>query len=266
VAPVPSVPMDDSRAAAAAPPHTAWQRRPAWLVPGGLLLILAVLTVNVLAGGPLVGVDRRIRAAVQAQAASATWRWVGDSWHAPARMLVELGNNQVAVPVLALSALIVAARHRSLRPLLAAAAGVVLLLATVIPAKILIGRPGPGQAVIAPGSMGVFPSGHTTTAGVCLMLAAALLAPDLPAGVRRAAAAAVAALCFLVGLALIWCDFHWFTDVLAGWALAALIVMAAGRLTRPGLARRGGNSGSGSAVGAGVTAVNREQADDSARA
>jgi len=71
-------------------------------------------------------------------------------------------------------------------------------------------------------------------------------------------------LCFLVGLALVWCDFHWFTDVVAGWALAALIVMAALRLARP--AGRDGNSGSGRAVGGGVTAVNRGQADDSARA
>jgi membrane-associated phospholipid phosphatase len=257
--------MDDSRAATAAPLRAA-RRRPAWLVPGGLLLVLVLLTVNVLADGPLVGVDRRIRAAVQAQAASATWRWVGDSWHAPARLLVQLGNNQVAVPVLALCALIVAVRHRSLRPLLAAAVGVALLLATVIPAKILIGRSGPGQPAVAPGHMGVFPSGHTTTAGVCLALAVLLLAPDLPPRIRRAAVAAMALLCFLVGMALIWCDFHWFTDVVAGWALTALIVMVALRLMRPGQAGRGGNSGSGSAVEAGVTAVNREQADDSARA
>jgi membrane-associated phospholipid phosphatase len=255
--------MDDSRAATAATLRTTGQR-PAWLVPGGLALILAVLTVNVLANGPLVAVDRRIRAAVQAQAASDTWRWVGDSWHAPARLLVELGNNQVAVPVLALSALIVAARHRSLRPLLAAVVGVVLLLVTVIPAKVLIGRPGPGQPAVAPGHMGVFPSGHTTTAGVCFALAVLLVAPDLSRRTRRAAVAGMAVLCFLVGLALVWCDFHWFTDVVAGWALAALIVMTALRLTRR--TGRDGNSGSGRAVGGEVTAVNKEQADDSARA
>ena len=252
--------MDDSCAATAAPLRS----RPAWLVPGGLALVLVLLTVNVLAGGPLVGVDRRIRAAVQAQAASDTWRWVGDSWHAPARLLVELGNNQVAVPVLALCALIAAARHRSLRPLLAAAAGVVLLLVTVIPAKILIGRPGPGQPAVLEGHMGVFPSGHTTTAGVCFALGVLLLAPDLSLRARRTAVAGMTVLCFLVGLALVWCDFHWFTDVVAGWALAALIVMAALRLARP--AGRDGNSGSGRAVGGGVTAVNRGQADDSARA
>jgi membrane-associated phospholipid phosphatase len=258
--------MDDSSVATAAPPRTAWHRRPAWLVPGGLALVLVVLTVNVLADGPLVAVDRRIRAAVQALAHSAAWRWVGDGGHGPARLLTELGNNQVAVPLLALSAVIVAARHRSLRPLLAATAGVVLLLATVIPAKILIARPGPGLPPVVPGHLGVFPSGHTTTAGVCLALAVLLLAPDLPARTRRAAVAIMTALCFLVGVALIWCDFHWFTDVVAGWALAALIVMAVLRLTRSGSAAPSGNSGSGSAVGAGVTIVNQEQADDSARA
>jgi membrane-associated phospholipid phosphatase len=258
--------MAEDRAATAVAPSTVFSRSP-WLVPGGLLLILAALTVNVLAGGPLVGADRRIRAAVQAQAHSATWRWIGDSWHAPARLLVELGNNQVAVPVLALSALIVAVRHRSLRPLLAAAAGVALLLVTVIPAKILIGRSGPGQPAVAPGHLGVFPSGHTTTAGVCLALAVLLLAPDLPARSRRAAVAVTVALCFLVGAALIWCDFHWFTDVVAGWALAALIVLAALRLAGPGSAARRGNNGSGSsAVAADVATGTREESDDSARA
>ena len=54
------------------------------------------------------------------------------------------------MPVLALSTLIVAVRHRSLRPLLAAAAGAVLLMVTVIPAKILTGRAGPGQPPVAP--------------------------------------------------------------------------------------------------------------------
>ena len=258
--------MAEDRAATAVAPSTAF-RRPPWLVPGGLLLILAVLTVNVLADGPLIGLDRRVRAAVQAQAHSAAWRWVGDSWHAPARLLVELGNNQVALPVLALSALIVAVRHRSLRPLLAAATGVALLLVTVIPAKILTGRAGPGQPAVAPWHLGVFPSGHATTAGVCLALAVLLLAPDLPARIRRAGIAVMAALCFLVGAALVWCDFHWFTDVVAGWALTALIVLAALRLTRPGPVMRRGNSGSGSGAVAGEAAIRtREETDDSARA
>ncbi len=227
--------MDETRAAPAVAAGAPGQRSP-WLVPGGLLLILTFLTAGVLAGGPLTGADRRIRAAVARQADSAAWRWVGHGWHSPAQLLVDLGTYQVAVPLLAFSAVVVALWHRSPRPLLAAVTGVALLLATVIPAKILIGRAGPGLPPVAPGHMGVFPSGHTTTSGVCLALAVLLLAPDLPSRTRRAAVGAMVAVCFLVGAALVWCDYHWFTDVAAGWALTALIVMAA--LTVAGLRRK----------------------------
>jgi membrane-associated phospholipid phosphatase len=185
----------------------------------------------VLANGPLIGLDRRIRQAVQVQANSPAWHWVSAGSYTPARLLVQLGNNQVAVPVLILCALIVAVSHRSLRPLAAAAVGLVLLLGTVIPAKILIARAGPGLPPVARGAMGVFPSGHTATSSVCLGLGVLLLAPDLAGWARRALVAVMAALCFLVGWALIWCDYHWFTDVVAGWALSALIVMATLRIT-----------------------------------
>jgi membrane-associated phospholipid phosphatase len=208
-----------------------------WLVPGGLLLFLALLTINVLAHGPLVGVDQRIRQAVQARAHSAAWHWIGVGPHAPAQLLTQLGNNQVAVPVLMLCALMAAVRHRSVRPLVAAVIGVALLLGTVIPAKILIARAGPGLSPVAPGAMGVFPSGHSSTSSVCLGLGVLLLAPDLASPARRAAVAVMTALCLLVGAALIWCNDHWFTDVVAGWALAALIVMASLRI-----AGLGGNS------------------------
>ena len=150
-------------------------------MPGGLLLLLALLTVNVLTKGPLVAVDQRIRDAVQAQAHSARWHWLDGGRHALAELLVDLGDNQVALPCARLCALIVAIRHRSCRPLLAAVIGVGLLLGTVIPAKILIARAGPGLPPVAPGAMGVFPSGHTATSSVCLGLAALLLARG-PAG------------------------------------------------------------------------------------
>jgi membrane-associated phospholipid phosphatase len=256
--------MDETRAATAATFRAARRRSP-WLVPGGLMLILALLTVNVLTNGPLVGVDERIRLIVQAQAHSATWHWVGSGGHAPAVLLVQLGNNQVALPLLALAALIVAIRHHSVRPLLAALIGTTLLLGTVIPAKILIARAGPGLPPVAPGALGVFPSGHTTTSSVCLGLAVLLLARDLPGRAGRTALTGVVVLCFLVGAALIWCDYHWFTDVAAGWALAALIVMAALRAT----GSSGNSSGPADAVRGGAATVStdtsREQADDSAR-
>ena len=228
------------------------------------MLIFALLTVNVLTNGPLIGVDERIRWAVQARAHSARWHWVGGHWHAPAELLVHFGDNQVALPLLALAALVVAIRYRSLRPLLAAVIGVALL-GTVILLKILIARAGPGLPPVAPGAMGVFPSGHSATSSVCLGLAALLLVRDLPGWVRWPALTGTAALCFLVGVALIWLDYHWFTDVVAGWALAALIIMAALRVA--GLS--GDSSGPADTVRGGAATVStdtsREQADDSAR-
>jgi undecaprenyl-diphosphatase len=254
---IPSVREDDpadpparagepAAAAGQAAAARAWWRSP-WLVPGGLVLVLVLLTVNVLADSPLVGADQRIRAAVQARATAPAWRWLRDSWHAPAQLLVDLGNYQVAVPVLAACALIAAARRRTPRPLLAAFAGVVLLLVTVTAAKIAIGRTGPGLTTLGSGGLGVFPSGHTTTATVCLGLAVLLLFPSRPASsalssrpatparparAGRAAVIAVAVVCLLVGAALVWCDYHWFTDVMAGWALAVLIIQAALLLSR----------------------------------
>ena len=212
--------------------------RLAWLVPGGLLLILVLLTVNVLAHGPLVGVDERIRSAVQAHATSPTWRWLSDRGYSPAQLIVDLGNYQIAVPVLAACALFATARRRTPRPLLAAVAGVALLLTTVTAGKILIGRTGPGLTTLGAGGLGVFPSGHTTTTTVCLGLGVALLLPGLPARAGRVAVAVVAGVCLLVGIALVWCDYHWFTDVVAGWALAGLIIQAALMGSRLPLPRR----------------------------
>ena len=207
--------------------------RSPWLVSAGLLLILILLTIDVLASGPLVAADHHIRAAVQARATSPRWLWLSQGRLAPAQLIVDLGNNQVAIPVLAVCALIAVIGRRTLRPMLAAAAGVVLLLATVVPAKILIGRSGPGFGPVPAGSLGVFPSGHTSTSSVCYGLAVLLLVPVLPARFRAPAVAAVAAVCLLVGLALVWCDYHWFTDVLAGWALSGIIIQVCLRLAPP---------------------------------
>jgi membrane-associated phospholipid phosphatase len=229
--------MDRTSGTATAPGPTASRPghpvRP-FLVPGVALIVLIVLTVNVLLHGPLVTIDERIRRTVQGWALSASWRWLGDSPHAPAQLIADLGRETVAVPVLAVTAVVLAVRQRSLRPLLAAAAGVALLLAIVIPAKIIIARPGPGLSGVPAGGLGYFPSGHTCTACVCYSIAVFLLIAGQAGWIRRAALAGLAAVWLLVGAALVWCDYHWTTDVLAGWALSALIVWLALRARLPG--------------------------------
>jgi membrane-associated phospholipid phosphatase len=215
--------LGQAGAGTAAPWRSAARLQP-WLVTGGLLLLLAILTVNVLVHGPLVRLDEHIRATVQARALSPGWYWLRDGPRAPAQLVADLGRTPLAIPVLAVAAIVVSVARRSLRPLAAAAIGVTLLLATVIPAKILIGRPGPGLTSATQGELGVFPSGHTSTACVCYSLAVLLVVAGQPGWVRRPAVACLAVLWLLVGAALIWCDYHWFTDVAAAWALSALIV------------------------------------------
>ena len=197
-----------------------------------------MLTINVLVHGPLVSMDQHIRATVQGWAHAAAWRWLGDRPQAPAQLVADLGREALAVPVLAVVTVVLAAGRRTLRPLLVAAAGVALLLVTVTPAKIIIARPGPGDSGVAPGSLGYFPSGHTATACVCYSIAVLLLIAGRPAALRRAGLAGLAAVWLLVGAALVWCGYHWATDVLAGWALAGLIVWLAVRVPVPGRGSR----------------------------
>jgi undecaprenyl-diphosphatase len=210
---------------ATAPPRRSWRQRYPWLVPGGLLLLLTLLTVNVPADGPLIPVDERIHEFVHRISTSPHVRWVKDGPATPARILVDLGNIKVAFPILLVAAGYAALSRRSPRPLVSALAGMVLILATVVPLKILIGRPNPGAVRLPPHHLlGAFPSGHTTTACVCYILAVLLVVPDPHSRGRRIALGAAAVLGVLVATAMVWCHLHWFTDVVAGFALAGLIV------------------------------------------
>jgi membrane-associated phospholipid phosphatase len=219
---------------APAPPRRLATRPYSRLISGVLLLILIVLTINVLVHGPLTGLDERIRAAVLARADSPAWRWLSDTPQRPAPLLTDLGMYVLAVPILAAVAVALAIRRHTLRPLLIAVTGVVLLLGTVIPAKIIIGRPGPGLPAVVPGQLGVFPSGHTSTACICFSLAVLMLVAGQPTRTRHLALAGLALLWLGVGAALIWCDYHWFTDVVAGWALSGLVIQLTFWINRAG--------------------------------
>jgi membrane-associated phospholipid phosphatase len=224
--------MTKDQAAPAVRHRTLRQRYP-WLLPGALLLLLALLTVNVLIDGPLVRVDFRIHKFVHATGNSAGWRWLKDGPATPARLLVDAGSAWVAIPVLLAIAAVAAYRRRTLRPLLIAATGSGLLLAAVPSAKLLLEQLNLGYRHVAHHlALGAFPSGHATTAVVCYVLAVLVIAP-YPAGRgRRVALRAAGVLGFLAGAAMVWCDKHRFTDVVAGWTLGALIILLTLRLTR----------------------------------
>ncbi|WP_349372234.1 phosphatase PAP2 family protein [Streptomyces sp. G-G2] len=167
-----------------------------------------------LAHGPLLTPDARLsRALVRSVPDAVTER------------LCDLGNIEVAVPVLVLVMAYVVQRTRRWRPALAAALAMALVPALIVPLKDWTARPGP----LEPWAAGYFPSGHTATSAVAYLSAALLLGPHT----RRpwpTAAALLLAGATAVGLVLR--GFHWPLDVLASWLLCAPLLLAVGAVSR----------------------------------
>ena len=203
-------------------------------------LLFGLITWQVAVHGPLVGVDER----------------VGRGLLRPDRfseLLSDLGNVQIAVPVLVtvLGYVAVRGRQAGLRvwwvaPVTAAVAMAVVPVA-VVPVKALVGRG--GTAAVPPGS-GYFPSGHAATAVVAYGAVALVLLPWL-SGVRprRAVAAGAGVADLGVGYGLVRRGYHWPLDVVAGWCLGVVLltalVLAVGRVQRLVVSRSTRRSSSG---------------------
>ncbi|MFE9905563.1 phosphatase PAP2 family protein [Streptomyces achromogenes] len=176
-------------------------------------LVFALITWQVLTDGPLLRPDAEVsRALVHPDGFS--------------QLLSDLGNVQVAVPVLLLALALAAwlGRARGARrwwlPPLTAAVLMALVPAVVVPLKEWTDRPG---TPAVPPATGYFPSGHTVTALVAYGSAALLLLPLFrsPAA-RRALAAGCGVLVLGVSYGLVRHGYHWPLDVLAGWCLGAV--------------------------------------------
>ncbi|MFE0317610.1 phosphatase PAP2 family protein [Streptomyces albogriseolus] len=129
------------------------------------LLLFLLITWQVLADGPLLDLDARLsEALVRPDRAS--------------ELLSDLGNVEVAVPVLALALAVTAWRLRARGvdrwwlPPAAGAAAMLLVPVLVAPLKAWTDRPG---TPAVPPATGYFPSGHTATAVVAYGAATLLL-------------------------------------------------------------------------------------------
>ncbi|WP_395574998.1 phosphatase PAP2 family protein [Streptomyces sp. BK79] len=203
------------------------------------VVLFALITWQVLADGPLIGVDERLsRALVRPDRLS--------------ELLADLGNVQVAVPLLAL-ALAYAAWHgraggadRWWLPPLAGALAMVLVPALVVPLKEWTDRPG---TPAVPPAVGYYPSGHTATAVVAYGAAALLLLGPLRGPVvRRALVALCAVLVLGASYGLVRRGYHWPLDVVASWCLGTVLLagvaLVAGRAAPPVTrSRRRGSAG-----------------------
>lgn len=178
-------------------------------------LLLALITWQVVTHGPLLRLDARLSR---------------DLLH-PDRFsagLSDLGNVQVAVPVLVLALAYSAWRGRATGtdrwwlPPAAAAVLMALVPAFVVPLKDWTARPG---TPLMPPGVGYFPSGHTATAMIAYGGATLLLLPWLrsPAA-RRALVGGCVALVLGVSYGLVRRGWHWPLDVVASWCLGTVLL------------------------------------------
>ncbi len=205
-----------------------WTRRQWWLLPMLLLLDFGLLTWQVQTRGPVVTLDVRVRDHLQSWAKDPSMNW---TFH-PGRAMADLGNQSISLSVLlVVTALAIRAAH-SWRPALVTL-GALAALATVIPLKLWIDRPGPSQTALGDAALGFFPSGHTADALLCygtsaLLLCAFVLPDDPRAPQRRRTITAAASLLVAATIfGLLWSNFHWLSDAAGSlcWSGAALAVL-----------------------------------------
>ncbi|WNI28904.1 phosphatase PAP2 family protein [Streptomyces sp. ITFR-6] len=175
-------------------------------VVSGLLALFALTTWQIASDGPLRAFDERAGRALVGHGP----RWLTE-------FLADLGNTQVALPVLGCALVRSLLRGERRAPVTAALTMAAVPL-FVVPLKDWIARPGP-----LTDATGYYPSGHAATAAVAYGAAALLLAP-YP---RRSWMMPVAAvlLTAATGIGLVLRGYHWPLDVLGSWFLCGLLLI-----------------------------------------
>lgn len=198
-------------------------RRRLWAVAAAVGLVL--LTVDVVLAGAFREFDSAVSAAVVANS-DATWRAV----LAPLTYLGQRGY--VVVPLIAVT-LLTMWRTRSSRPL-TVAVGTMLVTAAIVGAmKLGFGRTAPssGEDLFGSGALS-YPSGHAVNTVIIWTLVLRmlvglygrqlrLLRRSLPR-VVLVAVVAVANAASMVGM-----NYHWLSDVVAGWLIGVTIALLA---------------------------------------
>jgi len=180
-------------------------------------VLFLVITWQVLADGPLLGPDERLGLELAGRGPVPLTEFFAD-----------LGSTQAALPVLA-CAVLVAWFRRARRAALYAVLAMAAVPALVVPLKLWTDRQGPLTE-----ATGYYPSGHTVTATVAYGAAALLLAPYPKRSWMTPVAAVL--LTAATGVGLVLRGYHWPLDVVAGWCVGGMLLLAlraAGRSGQP---------------------------------
>lgn len=200
-----------------------------------LVLLVILVTIDVIVRGPLTRLD------------AATLAWVHAHSHGPLRETMRVmswvGDRWVVSIPLGVFSVLLAWRHRSLRPMMIAALTCILLAIVVPGMKLIIGRTSPvtgHDAVFAGGDQ--FPSGHSANGivlwGLTIEYLAAMGRPIARFLTRRRRRALAICSGLAAGIGMIGIGGHWVSDVLAGWPLGAAVYILALRFPPGALADR----------------------------
>ncbi len=186
-----------------------------WVLLGTLTAVYLALTVAVVTGSPLDIVDRAVARMDFVRHLPDLHPWVAT--------YVIAGQRAPSAAVAAAWLAWRSWRTRSLRPVVVLVSALLLLNVSVGAVKLATGRLGPqltthARAVFAGGD--IFPSGHASNAVVVFGLLAWLATRHRRAGALLAVVGAGS-----VGLATIFLDTHWVTDVVGGWLAGALVLL-----------------------------------------
>jgi membrane-associated phospholipid phosphatase len=149
-------------------------------------------------------------------------------------------GSEGSVAVLTVGVLLMLAGRRRIREAAVLGAGMAGAALLVLGVKQLVDRARPGAALRLGGPDGSpsFPSGHTLMTAAFLGLLVWLVWPHLRTHTARAAVVASAVLgAWAVGASRVYLGYHWMTDVVAAWLVAAAwlgtLLLAVSRRVQP---------------------------------
>ena len=144
-----------------------------------------------------------------------------------ARWSTHLGSAQVVLGAAAVTIVLCLIRKRATEVVLIALS-ISITAGAVRIVKEIVGRPGPHpRAHLGSNGGKAFPSGHSAQAVACYFALGWILNREIASRRLRAVVwAAAGLLCIAVGWSRVYVRVHWPSDVFAGWALAAAVLIA----------------------------------------